>query len=333
MASHDHGRLTYIDALRGAAIIYMIGFEMFNFFSKTNTYTDPPYFIPQINSLTLLGPPILFCFVSGISVYLLTKKLQTTDMRPLQIAANVIGRYIRYIPISLALTWLMWDLDTFFRWNEAIQGIATAAIATSILIIIFSDRLAAFVILIPTLSFARHYLLTNHWMDPTYTFWGLIANVTYMGWFSLMNLIPMFLGGIIAHRLLTDGGVRQVIIFGLAKLASATILHTSFGPIDYYRRSVAFSFYAIGAATCILLFIYWLVEGKGRFRWLRVWGRASLLVYVGNYAILGKGLEIFGLAYTMSDSYSWVLTIVIMSGVNMLLLAREKVSAPRGIWG
>ena len=131
-------RLEYVDIFRGIALLIMITIQIFNYLSVSSIYTTPPYYVGTINSVTWVPPSLLFTFVSGMSVFLLIrKKLDKNDRSRKQTFLEVFKRYGKYVLISLPFTIIMWNIGTYFGWEEAIQGIGLTAIITALFLIIF----------------------------------------------------------------------------------------------------------------------------------------------------------------------------------------------------
>lgn len=99
-------RVSYIDITRGFALFGMIFIHIIDILSKKSVYLDYPYYIPWIEMTTILPPSIIFIFISGISMYILTqKRLQIKT--GFKTFIEILKRYGKYIIISIPFCYFM----------------------------------------------------------------------------------------------------------------------------------------------------------------------------------------------------------------------------------
>ncbi len=324
-------RLEYIDIFRGFPLLVMITIQIFDYLSTSSIYTTPPYYVDAINSVTWIPPSLLFAFVSGMSVFLLMQKLSLNNQSKRSVLSGVIKRYGIYIVISFPFTIVMWNMATYFAWEEVIQGIGLSAIITAIFLIMLPKIKYIYIITaIVSMAFLQSYLLNVIRISDisyTYPFFiefdnsitittfaiSVLLNIFIRGWFSVVNIFPLMLGGLLFFLLIKE---KRTFIYSLAlgaiPLIISVILHLNGYPIDYYNRSFSFTFFAIGesAIICSLLyFIYKKINWNFLLKPLLVFGRASILIYLGHYLLILKVLEITGIKDTLSDPVAWLITL------------------------
>lgn len=308
-------RLEYVDVFRGVAILDMIILQIFDVLSKLNIYSDPPFYYAPLN-WTSFPPPLLFTFVAGMSVFLLTEKLQQNkESAPFK----VVKRYGFYVLISLPFTWFMWNLATYLSWNEAIQGIGLTAVFLS-LILMAKPRnrdLLVMTLVFSGLQAALFYLTRgNSYGMATDVF----LNALVRGWFSVANLLPLMLGGVLFFKLIRAEKLKSALILALGFTIAGILLHLAGLKIDYYGRSFAFSIFAVGLAALVVLAVY-AAWSKYRINWrpAAVLGQASFAIYIGHYLFMVKPLRLLGLADKLGDWISLALTIVLVIAIYFVV--------------
>jgi len=316
-------RLDYVDIFRGFALFVMVSIQIFSFLWIYDIYRDYPYYVKEIDSVTWIPPSLLFTFVSGMSVYLLVMKRKDSDKSTWQIFREVVKRYGIYVLISLPFTWIMWNLNTYFAWDEAIQGIGLGAIFTAMIVLLFGKRINWAFALVPIFAFFQHFLLRHYQFASTVpadslTIPSFLLNVSYRGWFSLINMIPLMISGIIFFKMIQENRPKiQLLMFGIGNLAVAGLLHFTIVPIDYYFRSFSYMFFAVGESSLICIALYMIYLNKNKIFEallypLKVFGKLSFFLYVGHYLLILKVLQITGLSDRLGEVASWMVTAVLM---------------------
>lgn len=322
-------RIAYVDGFRGLALFTMVTIQLFDVLARASIYTTPPYYAEAINSVTWFPPSFLFTFVTGMSAWLLMRSRRKRGLEGLTLVKAVALKYGKYVVLSLPFSIIVFDFPTFLRWNEAIQGIGTGAIATALLYVGMSrfgeidtrtgwSLLAGIVFLGGIAQGQLHDLAIGLPVDPTQAEalgtagLALGANIFFRGWFSLINLIPIMAGGTLFFLILRDRGVRTTAGIGAVMMAAVTAIHMYAIPIDYYGRSISMTYFAV--AECFLIFsgLYLLYANEitDRIRyWLNIFGKTAFVVYAGHYLFIIKPLWSTGYADMLGDWQAWVLTV------------------------
>lgn len=341
-------RLAYVDGFRGLALFTMVTIQIFDAVAVSSIYTTPPYYVEMINSVTWFPPSFLFTFVTGMSAWLLMRSRQKRGLAGLDLVMAVVKKYGKYVALSLPFSIIVFDLEIFLRWNEAIQGIGTGAIVITLLYVGFSRfltidsrkgwMLLAAIVIVGGIAQGRlHDMAIGLPANPTDAatiltgLQAFLANILWRGWFSLVNLIPIMAGGTLFFHLLRNKDVKTTTGIGLAAMVIVAILHTQIIPVDYYGRSITMTYFAV--AECFIIFsgIYMLYKRDiaGRVcHWLSIFGKTAFVVYVGHYLTIIKPLWASGYADLLPDWQAWLLTVpltaVVGLGAKQYLAYREN---------
>jgi hypothetical protein len=303
-------RLDYVDIFRGFALVVMISLHIFTTFSTSDIYTKTPYYIGALNSPTILPPPLLFTFVSGMSLFLFIQN-RKDKMPKGKIFFEAFKRYGKYILISLPFTVFMFGLNTYLTWNEAIQGIGLTAIFVALFLLLFRNPLTLIASIFIT-SLLRVFLLSNVQLTGN-LITDTLMNSLFRGWFSVLNFFPLMIAGILFITLIKKNApCKKLFIFSFAFLIFGIILHLIGSKIDYYDRSFAFTFAAIGWASLIYSVIYSIYKKSEKSKFwdfFKVMGIAAFFIYIMHFLFIIKPLQFFGIADRMNDLQSWLIAI------------------------
>ncbi len=293
-------RVKYIDGFRGFALLSMVVLHIYNALAYSSIYTDAPFFIKVINA-PLINPPALFSFVSGMSVYLMVHNKLKSELR-VNIAKKVIKCYGKYILLSLPFTIFMWGLTTYLQFNEAIEGIGLSAIIVSLIIIYFKPKKFEMIVSIFLMSITR-WLLINSQLGDLFPYvpnlnnipsviGSVFLNALYRGYFSILNLVPIMLGGILFFKATKKGNPLMI---SLILTIASIILHFNCFPINYYTKTINLTFWDI-SSSCLTLSVI-LIPYHKEWHWitkpLTISGFASLFLYIGHQLIIIKPLTVF----------------------------------------
>ena len=315
-------RIFYVDVFRGFALLYMVLCHLFNYFSIKSIYESKPYYIEIFDIPTLLPPPYLFLVVSGMSVYLLLKNRKERGFQGFKLWLEVVKRYGSYVLISLPFTSIVFGFDIYYQWEEAIQGIGLAAIFVALILLSLKFDAKLFIALAVLIFSSKDLLFQNlanlAERNPDFSsfekfFLGLIANLTFRGWFSLVSSVPMLLTGVILINWFLKNESRKVLAFGISSLLIALTLHFSGFKIDYYFRTPATIFFIFAESSLASYLLYYLSERKNlkeELLPLRIYGIFSLWVYLGHFLFIVKGLELLGYIDSFPEPDSWFLAIL-----------------------
>lgn len=340
-------RLDYVDIFRGIALLIMVSIQIFDYLSVSSIYNTPPYYVKAINSVTWVPPSLLFTFVVGMSVFLMINNKLKFNLKKSQIVLDVIKRYGKYVLISLPFTLVMWNLKTYIGWEEAIQGLGLCAVFLGIFLLSFKKIPIKYLILIIIIftylqSFLPNYvnnlaIFAKYPRYPDLNGNGLtilisvILNALIRGWFSIVNLFPIMLGGLIFIRLaLKNKNISHLFLFSLSFLILSIVLDLIGLPIDYYGRSFSLTFFAIGESALICTLFYYLYKKKKGliiFKPLKVFGLAAFTIYIGHYLLILKVLELLKLKDLLPDLIAGLITlplVIIVYFVAKAYLERKQ---------
>jgi uncharacterized membrane protein len=324
-------RVETLDVLRGLAIAQMVLWHITHYLGKANLYWDAPYFLASLDMPLVFSVVILFLSVSGASLYLSYSRRLERGVSRLAIGRQILKRYGGLILISLIFTPVMWDFCTFFRWDEAIQGIGLTALVTFGLIVAVRSHVvllgltAALIALQPYLwTTLRPATLTTHPMCPPVglSLWSsLLLNVTFRGFFSISNLLPlMILGAVLASSFVRWGREKNFLgrlgLTGLALIGCSLLLHVLGFGIDFYLRSYPSLLLEMG----IFLSLFAVIECSLRKRWsvckpFAALGRRSLFIYLGHFVAIVKPVQLLGVEGALPTPVAGLIALAVLIGL------------------
>jgi len=261
-----------IDIVRGIAVVQMIFWQMFDFFSKIDIYRDFPHVVKTINTPPHFSVLVLFLSMSGASLFISVSKKLTKGMKKSEILKYITKRYGSFVIISLFFTTLVFDFCTFFRWEEAIQGIGlTATFASMIILAIYDEksvkskflnRATLIIIFLTTIlvilqpivarnvwGVTKEYMFCNTNMDTGQFLQSLLINSSLRGFFSIRGLLPMVFIGVLLGQMAVSDNLKKsnfpIFLIGITLVLSSALSHfyshsneslKGFA-IDFYARS------------------------------------------------------------------------------------------------
>jgi len=342
-------RVKSIDIIRGIAVVQMVFWQIFDFFAITDIYRDSPYFIKTFNAPLHFSVLVLFLSMSGASLYIsISKRLKRGETKN-KIFMHTLKRYGMLIFISLFFTTFVFDFCTFFRWEEAIQGIGLTAIVTSIIILGLSYDVETcrktILLLLLTITFillqplradyvwavTRDHMFCNTNMDISQFPTSLLFNLSMRGFFSFTNLLPLMLVGILLGISLESGILKEktfsVACLGVLLIAVAIIMNL-YSAIDFYARSYSSLLLEIGIAISLFSIVEYIINTKtdgltnnltkNIFNFFIPFGMSSLVAYFGHFILVYKLLQIMAiytgvqLIGTMSPATSGALSLLLV---------------------
>ena len=306
-------RVFYVDEFRGLAILLMVFLNIFDYLSVYDVHVDAPFYVKGINSVTLLPPILLFCFVSGMSAYFISTKFSNVK----DMIVKSVKKYGKYFLISIPFTMFMWGFRTFYEWEEAIQGITVSAVIASILIHYLKkkDKFMEASFLIYITQAILLFSWRNGWtagipFNTGYSIIGFFLNMLFRGWFSILNLVPIMLMGAFFLKNYVDNKLRINLIISLMSGLIAVILYPLI-PVDYYMRSLNLFFYFTSICGFITVIIYYLNQKNIKFRFLRVFGLLSFEIYITHF-LLAKSFRLMGFGDSLAMIPTAIITILII---------------------
>ncbi len=327
-------RIQYVDVFRGIAILVMIFFHFIHTFSPVNVYADFPYFIEDIGAVPFIDsfgmfmfppPPVLFLFVAGMSSYLLVTKRRSQGVEPVPIAKNVAVKYGRYVLISLPFAWFVFDLQTWLAWEEALQGIGVTIIVLALLYLVVDLTVFTGLTAMTLSAVLQAYRETlfavvtgvvpgtgNGVVDAAGLF---VWDAVFGGYFSVTNLLPFAIGGLLMIRLLYEWErPRRAVLLGAGLIVVSLVLVMAGRSLHFYHRDVPLAFFGTGSAMLIYCGVHWLWNQYPEHRVfdvMGVFGRVAFLVYIWTWILVIKVAEVSGVAGTMGHAEAWIASGVI----------------------
>ena len=343
-------RISSIDIFRGFAILQMIFWQIFDFFAKVDVYKDVPYYIPIFNMPVHGTGVAFFAFISGTSAYIALSRKLNKNAGKKEIIKHLIKRYGGYILLSLFFTTFVLGFKTFYIWNEAVQGIGLATLVAALVILLFRSKfvLAALSLtIILTQPFLRQFIENNlviqNFPENPILFHivqnavSLFFNFTLRGFFSLSNLLPIALFGIVLSHFLLEPNKKRVIKVSLALGMIFTLisifLHFSINQIDYYNRSSSYLLFYIGLSFLLFSLIEFLLkkfEKNSISDILILFGKTSIVAYLVHYIFIYKLLDILNYESVFDSTISYFFAIISVIAIYLIcriwLLNKRAVS-------
>ncbi len=324
-------RIVSIDILRGLAVLQMIFWQIFDFFSRVDIYTsDSPYFVSMFN-MPINGIGLaLFAFASGASLYISVIGRLERKIRIRNIVFHSIKRYGGYIMLSLVFTTYVFGFEIFYVWKEAVQGIGFAALICAILILFCKSKWffailgVVFALVQPFLRalLENDFIAINYPLEPASLglvsgLVSLLLNSTIRGFFSLTHTLPLLLFGVVLASILFGSGKKRVmgtsLFIGLIMIFSALIMHLSFNRIDVYMWSPSYQIGFIGFSFLLFVLIEYLLQryGEGRIAdFLSLFGKTAIIAYLFHFVVIYKPLSIFNAESLLGQPMSFLLTVI-----------------------
>jgi uncharacterized membrane protein len=317
-------RIIYIDLMRGFAVFQMIFWQIFDFFSKIDIYKDIPLYIAVFN-MPINGIGVgLFSFISGICVYLSVNKRITKGFKKKQIFIHILKRYGGYIILSLVFTLFVFDFNTFFTFQEVIQGIGLSALISGILFLIIQSENLFFVsgiLLILIQPFLRIFINNFLQSYSVGIILNFLLNAFFKGFFSLSNLLPFFLIGIYFGTKINNFKNKKFLFYGFLFLIISIILHFSYTKIDYYNFSSSYQFFYIGLCLITLSFCKYISNKFNNSIFLNffiIFGKSALFSYILHFLFIYKILKLFNINDSFDIIFSIVFSIAFVVMINQL---------------
>ncbi|PIN99881.1 hypothetical protein COT72_03525 [archaeon CG10_big_fil_rev_8_21_14_0_10_43_11] len=330
-------RITFVDIARGLAILQMAGWQVFDFFSTKNVYADAPFFIRAFNMPPHFSVLALFLATSGAGLFLSLKSRKKRGASWKQNAAHVLVHYGFYIAFSALFTTLMWDFCMFQSWSEAIQGVGITALVSFALLSCKPSKRTLLVIIMglvivqpiikPLVYDASAQFPVCTGVRDASVMPSMVINALFRGFFSPLNLLPLFLVGVLVAWAYTDAKNKRAFMHKIRNIALVLTLfalftHVAIAPINFYARNP----HSVMLEVSVFLFAVSLYEllRTGALkriisRILVPYGQNPLLAYLAHFILVLKPLQLLGLESTFGLVASLVGAFVFMIGLNVVL--------------
>jgi len=323
-------RILFVDVFRGIAVLQMIFWQIFDFFARADIYTGTPYKIAALN-MPINGIGVgLFAFISGFCVYMSVKKRE--KMKKLEILKQIAKRYGLYILVSLILCIVVFEYTKFIGWREALQGIGLAALATGTILIFTRSVYPIAALGLSIILFQgtiRQYLVMDLGI------FNIFLNATFMGWFSLANLLPIAIFGALCSyvysRIKRNEFIKKIGLIGILIIGICIVLHIAGYKIDYYNRSLAYLLLYVGFPMLVLVVLMIITKKNMIFNVLDTFGKTALFAYLLHFIIILKPLEIFGISYSFPTAISYAFSLASIVVIYYLSKAWIKTRRHFGI--
>lgn len=343
-------RIDSIDIFRGFAILQMIFWQIFDFFARIDIYNDVPYYIPFFN-MPIHGTGVaFFAFISGTSAYIALSRKLNENAGKRDIIKHLIKRYGSYILLSLFFTTFVFGFKTFYTWNEAVQGIGLATLVAALVVLLFRSKfvlaaLSSAIILaqlflrqliedsIAIQNFPENQISFDIFSNAV----SIFLNSAFRGFFSLSNLLPIALFGIVLSHFLLELNKKRIIkaslVLGTIFTLISAFLHFSISQIDYYNRSSSYLLFHIGLSFLLFGLIEFLLKKFKKnsiFDMLILFGKTSIVAYLIHYIFIYKLLDILNYESLLDSPISYFLAIISIIAIYRIcriwLLNKQTVS-------
>jgi hypothetical protein len=266
--------------------------------------------------------------MSGASLYMSFSKKMRKGFSKKDATKHVFKRYGKLILISLFFTSFVFGFCTFFGWDEAVQGIGLTAIIMFLILLINPSNkilialaIVLFLLRPFTIESIQKYTADYPKCVMNYNFKmfmvSLLLNSFVRGFFSVFNLLPLIITGVVLIKMILTKGVnlKKSASIGLTMILAALFLDFLGLKIDFYMRSYSSILLEIG----IVLLLYPLTEylSKKKLNFLlkpfENFGKGAFIAYFAHFLLIYKPLQLFNLTKS--------LTIELAALVSFLLVA------------
>ena len=301
-------RIESVDAVRGFSVLWMIFFQIMDFFSKDHVmsvnFTRPSAFwLATLDYVNWLPP---FLFVSGTSVWLMMKKRLSNSSKR-KVWLHGAKRYGSYLLLSFLLCIWCFNLDTFLYLNEIIGAIAVYALITLTISLSFYGRERKVSLLLGGILCFTGLFLAG-------TFESVLKYTIYRFYWTL----PFFFFGSYSAAMIASKSTKKLAFTGTAFLSLGMLTYLLLEKkISYSERTFCFLLINVGIA----LFLFsWLSKTKTSkiSRFFALIGRYALFFYLFHFAVfykLAKTLDVFQTISPTPATLITVTSILFMIGI------------------
>ena len=319
-------RIDTVDVFRGIALLQMIFWQILDFFSRANIYTDAPYYFQPFN-MPINGIGVgFFAFVVGVGIY-----LSTTKRNKIEALKHGFKKYFGYILISLVFTTFVFGFPIFFGWEEVIQGIGLSGLIGFVLFLFVRSKKVLGVLAIIFILF-QPFILNLSYQYPQEGIVGFLVNMSSRGYFSILNILPLILIGIIiGEYFVKKKPFKLLLILGAVLIFFSLVSHLIGFQINYYNRSTMYSVFYLGISILLLGLLGTILRKKENFilfRPLKTLGRGAFLGYLIHFLIIYKASVVFGFNsvfdFYPSLVFSIISVVIIYFIIKFWLHLKEK---------
>jgi uncharacterized membrane protein len=334
MGEKPFERIASVDILRGIAVLQMIFWQIFDFLAKTDIYSTPPFFIGEFNMPPHFSVFILFMSMSGASLYVSIARKMKTGLSKKDLTKHVLKRYGKLVLISLFFTSFVFSFCTFFGWDEAAQGIGLTAIIIFLILLINPSTkilaaLALFLFLLkPVLMGSILEYVENYpkcVMEYNFAIFvsSLTINSFVRGFFSVFNLLPLMITGIIFIKMIKSNRLnfRRSAFVGGGMVLTAIILHFLGLRIDFYMRSYSSILLEIGTVLALYTIIEYLSKKKLNriLNPLENFGKGAFIAYFAHFLFIYKPLQLLNLTKSLSLGMAALVSVPLVAAIYLAI--------------
>jgi uncharacterized membrane protein len=295
-------RISIIDAVRGFAVLWMVLFQVLDFFSRDFQMYGPTWYV----FLDYVDWLPIFMFVSGIGVWMMVDKRMKSGFSRGAILFHGLRRYVSYIFIGLLLCLWVFSFQTFLNLNEILVAIGVYASVTMGLLLVFFNREWLFV----PLSFLVYGLV----------FW--FKDSLQYQFYPFYWMLPQFFLGAFSARLIVKKSVGKLALFGLFLLAITVVL--AFLGDDFSYAAKSLGFVVFNAFLLVATFIAAGSFPSARIGLLSFAGGNALFFYVFHYAVLFKLIGFLNVGQTFDWMSSILLTFLGVAVIFVCAYLKSK---------
>jgi len=301
-------RIESVDAVRGFSVLWMISFQIMDFFSRDHVmsvnFAKPSAF--WLATLDYVNWLPSFLFVSGASVWLMMKK-RLSNSSKLEVWLHGAKRYGLYLLLSLLLCIWCFNLDTFLCLNEIIGAIAVYALTTLTIGLIFHKREREISLLLGgILCFIGLFLA------------GALEGVLKHSIYRFYWTLPFFFFGLYSAAMIASKSTKKLALAGTAFLSlgmlTSLLLEQKIG---YSKRTFSFLLINVGIVLFLFSFLSKMKPSKIS-RFFAFVGRYALFFYLFHFAVfykLAQTLNVFQTISLIPAILVTVTSIVFMIGI------------------
>lgn len=278
-----------MDILRGIAVLWMITFQTFDFFSMDfKMYGD--FFYIFLNSFNWLS---IFMLVSGASLWLMVNKRLQEGYPKTKILLNGLKRYGFYLVLSFFLSLWCFNFDTFLKLNEILGAIGVYALASLVLLLVFYKVEFSFLPLM-FLVFSSSFWAKDLFPDRFFPFWFIL---------------PFFLSGMFLSKLVLEKKVKQLLLFDLLLSPIMFFLVLLGDNISYVDKSLSFVVFNVFVVVSLFVLVIWF-ENSRFLDFFSFVGKHALFFYVFHFVVWFKLLVYFNVFQSFNQLNSVLLTFL-----------------------
>jgi len=295
-------RVKTVDILRGIAVLWMVWFQTWDFFSR-----DFVLYNLDKRDWNRLGFDFfnwlpIFMTVSGISLFLSFRRKYEGGYSKFRIWIHGLRRYGGYIFLGLLICLWVADITLFLEFGEVVGAIGLYALISLTLLLFFHKHTFWLMVGIWIFSLALREYVSNYCV-------GMIISPFFYG-FTIWLMLPYFAAGIfLADKILTRK-FKVISSFCFLTLISALFSIFLFSPkISYFEGTTSFVLLSLSTVSFILCLIMKYSELK-IFKLFEFFGKHALFFYVYHVAVLYKLVVVFNISKSLDFLTSIIVTAI-----------------------